>query len=125
MSVRCATSLFGVALATLCGAAYCETASTASGQAYPQKPIRLITAAPGGTSDFTSRLIGRGLTENLGQQVIVDNRGDFGGGILGKAPGDGYTLLLDGASLWLAQLLQKTTYDPLRDFAPVMVAVRA
>jgi tripartite-type tricarboxylate transporter receptor subunit TctC len=104
-------------LAAVCIACYGET--------YPNKPIRLITSAPGGTSDFTSRIIARGLTENLGQQVIVDNRGDFGGGIVAKAPADGYTLLLDGASLWLAQLLQSTPYDPLRDFAPLMIAVRA
>src|SRR3954447_9135524 len=104
-------------LAAVCIACYGET--------YPNKPIRLITSAPGGTSDFTSRIIARGLTENLGQQVIVDNRGDFGGPILAKAPPDGSPLLLDGASLWLAQLLQKVPYDPLRDFAPVMVAVRA
>jgi tripartite-type tricarboxylate transporter receptor subunit TctC len=104
-------------LAVVCIACYGET--------YPNKPIRLITSAPGGTSDFTSRVIARGLTENLGQQVIVDNRGDFGGGIVAKAPADGYTLLLDGASLWLAQLLQSTPYDPLRDFAPLMIAVRA
>src|SRR5690349_18268267 len=104
-------------LAAVCIACYGET--------YPNKPIRLITSAPGGTSDFTSRIIARGLTENLGQQVIVDNRGDFGGGILAKAPADGYTLLLDGASLWLAQLLQSTPYDPLRDFAPLTIAVRA
>ena len=117
MSVRYFPALLAIAVAAPGAPSY--------GQPYPTKPIRFITSAPGGTSDFTSRLIGRGLTENLGQQVIVDNRGDFGGGILAKAPADGYTLLLDGASLWLAQLLQKTSYDPLRDFAPVMVAVRA
>ncbi len=57
--------------------------------------------------------------------MIVDNRGDFGGGIVAKAPADGYTLLVDGASLWLQQLLAPITYDPLRDFAPLMIAVRA
>src|SRR3982751_3419283 len=116
MSTSC-SSLFAIALAILIGGA--------CAQSYPTKPIRLITSAPGGTSDFTARMIARGLTENLGQQVIVDNRGDFGGGILAKAPADGYTLLLDGASLWLQQLLTPITYDPVRDFAPVMVAVRA
>ncbi|MGZ5260094.1 MAG: tripartite tricarboxylate transporter substrate binding protein, partial [Burkholderiales bacterium] len=131
MSVRCLYWLFAIALALLTAGVYGQTASSfdkssvGSAQAYPTKPIRLITSAPGGTSDFTSRIIGRGLTENLGQQVIVDNRGDFGGGILAKAPADGYTLLLDGASLWLAQLLQQTTYDPLRDLTPIMIAVRA
>jgi tripartite-type tricarboxylate transporter receptor subunit TctC len=107
------------------GAAGAQNIPTGSGQAYPTKPIRIITAAPGGTSDFTSRLIGRGLTENLGQQVIVDNRGDFGAPILAKAPADGYTLLLDGSSLWLGPLLQKMPYDPMRDLVPVTIAVRA
>jgi tripartite-type tricarboxylate transporter receptor subunit TctC len=63
-----------MALAIACASAHGQT----EGQ-YPTKPIRLITSAPGGTSDFTSRLIAQGLTENLGKQVIVDNRGDFGG----------------------------------------------
>src|ERR1700730_11162957 len=117
MSLRSSSLLFALALALLTGGA--------CAQAYPNKPIRLITSAPGGTSHYTWGVIGRGLTENLGQQVIVDNRGDFGGGILAKAPADGYTLLLDGASLWLQQLLTPITYDPLRDLAPVMIAVRA
>jgi tripartite-type tricarboxylate transporter receptor subunit TctC len=123
MIVRWTSWLYAIALAVLAAGSYGQTVST--DRTYPTKPIRLITSAPGGTSDFTSRIIGRGLTENLGQQVIVDNRGDFGGGILAKAPADGYTLLLDGASLWLAQLLQKQSYDPLRDLTPLMVAVRA
>src|SRR6185436_8327888 len=82
-------------------------------QTWPTKPIRIITSAPGGTADFTSRLISRGLTDNLGQQVIVDNRGNFGGEHLVKAPADGYTLLLDGGSLWIGPSLQKTPYDPV------------
>jgi tripartite-type tricarboxylate transporter receptor subunit TctC len=116
MAASC-SCLLAIALAVPIG--------VACAQSYPTKPIRLITSAPGGTSDFTSRIIGRGLTENLGQQVIVDNRGDFGGGILAKAPADGYTLLLDGASLWLQQLLTPIPYDPVRDLAPIMIAVRA
>jgi tripartite-type tricarboxylate transporter receptor subunit TctC len=96
-----------------------------SGQDYPAKSIRIITSAPGGSSDFMSRLIAPGLTERLGQQVIADNRGNFGGEILAKVPSDGYTLLVDGASLWTGPLLQKTPYDPVRDFAPVTIAVSA
>lgn len=95
-------------------------------QAYPTKPIRIITAATGGSSDFTSRLIAPGLTERLGQQVIVDNRGNIGGEILARLPPDGYNLLVDGASLWIGHLLvQKPPYDPLVDFVPVTIAVRA
>ena len=101
------------------------TAGAACGQDFPAKPIRIVTSAPGGGSDFTSRLIASGLTEALGQQVIVDNRGNFGGEVLAKAAPDGYTLLVDGASLWIGPLLQKTPYDPVRDFAPVTIAVSA
>ena len=100
-------------------------AGVASGQDFPVKPIRIVTSAPGGSSDFTSRLIAQGLTEQLGQQAIVDNRGNFGGELVAKVPPDGYTLLVDGASLWIGPLLQKTSYDPVRDFAPVTIAVSA
>src|SRR5262245_7443605 len=73
-------------------------ADPAYGQTYPVKPIRIITSTTGGSSDFTSRLISPGLTERLGQQVIVDNRGNIGGEILARLPPDGYNLLIDGAS---------------------------
>lgn len=100
-------------------------ASLAQGQPYPSKPVRIITASTGGSSDFTSRLIAPGLTERLGQQVIVDNRGNIGGEILARLPPDGYNLLIDGASLWIGPLVQKLPYDPLLDFVPVTIAVRA
>ncbi len=100
-------------------------ADMAHAQIYPIKPIRIITAATAGSSDFTSRLIAPGLTERLGQQVIVDNRGNLGGEILARLPPDGYTLLIDGASLWIGPLVQKMPYDPLLDFAPITIAVRA
>jgi tripartite-type tricarboxylate transporter receptor subunit TctC len=73
----------------------------ACAQDFPSKPIRFVTGAPGGSSDFTARLIAQGLTENLRQQVIVDNRGNIDGELVAKAPPDGYTLLIDGASIWI------------------------
>ena len=100
-------------------------AGMAHGQTYPVKSIRIITSSTGGSSDFTSRLISPGLTERLGQPVIVDNRGNLGGEILARLPPDGYNLLIDGASLWIGPLVQKTPYHPLLDFAPVTIAVRA
>src|SRR5689334_6393688 len=100
-------------------------AGAAAGQDFPVKPIRIITSAPGGSSDFTARLIAQGWTESLGQQAVVDNRGNFGGEQLAKAPPDGYTLLVDGASLWTGPLIQKTSYDPVRDFSSVTIAVSA
>src|SRR4051812_25529534 len=96
----------------------------ACGQDFPLKPMRLITSAPGGGSDTTARIVARALSENTGQQVIVDNRGNFGGEVLAKSPADGYTMMLDGFSLWLGAVLQKLTYDPTQ-FTPVTVASRA
>jgi tripartite-type tricarboxylate transporter receptor subunit TctC len=113
------------ARSSLAAAALLFGAATAFGQTFPTKPLRIITSAPGGTSDFTSRLIAKGLTENLGQQVIVDNRGNFGGEVIARSQPDGYTLMLDGPSLWLIPLLQKTPYDPVKDLAPVSLAVKA
>ncbi len=105
--------------------AMASNASVAHAQTYPMKPIRIIASSAGGSSDFTARLISPGLTERLGQQVIVDNRGNIGGEILARLPPDGYNLLIDGASLWIGPLVQKTPYDPLLDFTTVTIAVRS
>ena len=99
--------------------------SAARAQDFPSKPIRIVTGAPGGSSDFTARLIAQGLTDNLRQQVIVDNRGNVDGELVAKAPPDGYTLVIDGASIWIGPLVQKAPYDPVRYFAPVTLAVSA
>lgn len=95
--------------------------SPASGQEYPAKPMRIVTPGIGGSSDFSARLIAQGLTVNLGQQVIVDNRptGVIPGEIVSKAPPDGYTLLLAGGSFFIGPLMQKTPYDPVKDFSPI------
>ena len=63
-------------------------------QQYPSRLVRIVTAEAGGGNDVVSRLIGQGLTANLHQQVIVDNRGSFAIEAVIKAPADGYTLLL-------------------------------
>jgi tripartite-type tricarboxylate transporter receptor subunit TctC len=96
-------------------------------QDYPVKPIRIVTSGVGGGNDFVTRLLAQGLTANLGQQVIVDNRG---GGVapgqaVYQAPPDGYTLLVAANNLWTGPLLYKTPYDPLRDFAPITLPTRA
>ena len=97
---------------------------SALGENDPQRPIRVLTGAPGGGGDFAARIIAQGLTASFGQQVIVDNRG----GVLpieigSKAPPDGYTLVLDGASLWIEPLIRKTSYEVDKDFALVMLAL--
>ncbi len=92
--------------------------------AYPEKPVRIIVPfAPGGNIDITARTVAPGLSEVLGQPVVVENRsgagGKIGAAMAAKAPPDGYTLLL-GASGTLAvqpAFFQDPGYDPLRDFA--------
>ena len=97
----------------------------AVGQNYPIKPIRLFAAPPGGSGDFSARLISQGLTSALSQPVIVENRpGVIAIDTVLKAAPDGYTMILYSGSLWLAPLLRdKVSYDALRDFAPVTIAV--
>ena len=101
--------------------------ATAQGQpAFPSKPVRIITAAVGGASDFTARMLAQGLGASLGQQFIVDNRGGANGIIaaqmVAKSPPDGYNLLLFTSPIWLLPLLQDNVpYDPVRDFAPIAI----
>jgi tripartite-type tricarboxylate transporter receptor subunit TctC len=92
------------------------------GQGYPSKPIRIITTAAGGVNDMHVRAIAPGLSEVLGQPVVVDNRG--GNSIIpletvAKAQPDGHTLLEFAAGLWHLPYMQTVPYDPLKDFAPI------
>lgn len=93
---------------------------------YPAKPIRFIVPyPPGGGTDIVSRLIATKLSERLGVQLIIDNRGGAGGtigvAIAAKAAPDGYTLVMGQTSnLSIGPALySKLPYDPLKDFAPV------
>ena len=97
----------------------------ALGQNFPSKPVRIVTAAPGGSSDLMARVLAQGLSASLGQQAIVENRtsGVVLGEIISKAPADGYTLLVTGNSFWLLPLLQEAPYDPIRDTTALTLAV--
>ena len=100
------------------------TAGLACGQNYPNKPIRIITGAPGGGIDYTARMVAQGLTATFGQQVIVDNRGGGGGIMAGemtaKAAPDGYTLMVYSNNIWLLPYLQNNVhFDPVKDFTPI------
>ncbi len=105
-----------------CSLASAQPASTSSGQAYPTKPIRLLTAEPGGGSDYAARLLAQRMTENLGQQIVIDNR--VGGVIIGdlasKAPADGYTLMIYSSSLWLMPFMRSNTPYSMSQLAPVI-----
>ena len=115
-------SLQGLALA---GAFTFLYIADATAQPYPARPVRLIVPfVPGGGADAAARLFGTRLGDNLGQQVLIDNRGGAGGTIgaelAAKAPSDGYTLLLGSANMAMnVSLYGKRSYDPVKDFATV------
>jgi len=111
-------------VARLAGLALLVAASSVAAQAFPARPIRIVTSEPGSGTDLVARLVAQGLTERLGKQVIVENRGGMlSGDVVLKAAPDGHTLLVSGTSLWLAPFLRDSaTYDPVRDFSPVTLA---
>lgn len=102
------------------------SASAVWAQSYPARPVKFISPyAPGGGTDIMARTLAQKLTEQLGQQFVVDNR-PGGGGIVGieaaaKAPADGYTILLGskGPLTLNPALHSKLPYDTLRDLAPI------
>jgi tripartite-type tricarboxylate transporter receptor subunit TctC len=100
--------------------------SHAAAQSYPAKPIRMIVPfAAGGPNDVIGRVVAQKVSEQIGQQVIVENRAGAGGAIgtafVGSAPPDGYTILISGTSSLAINpaLYKKLPYDPIKDFAPV------
>jgi tripartite-type tricarboxylate transporter receptor subunit TctC len=104
----------------------CAGAATALAQGYPTKTVRLIVPFPaGGGSDIVGRIVATRLTEQMKQQVIVDNRGGAGGSIgteaAARSAPDGYTLVLASTSEIAVNpaLYSKLTYDTLRDLAPI------
>jgi len=100
-------------------------ANAVSGQDYPNRPIRIVTANAGGGSDFAARLIAQGISGPLAQPVIVENRGGLvTAEVASRAVPDGYTISLNGANLWVTTLLRKSSYDVLRDFAPISLLLR-
>ena len=100
-------------------------ASTGQAQGYPERPIRLIVPfSPGGTSDLVARIMATKLSEDLGQTVIVDNRGGAGStlgvSIAARATPDGYTLLVAHIALAINQTLySRLPYNALTDLAPI------
>ena len=98
---------------------------------YPNKPIRLIVPFPAsGAADLAARVIAKPLSDELGQSIVIDNRGGADGAIAGellvKAAPDGYTLLFaTNTGMLAAPTLRKTPpYDPLTDFTPISLIGR-
>jgi tripartite-type tricarboxylate transporter receptor subunit TctC len=102
------------------------TAAPASAADFPARPLRIVTQEAGGGTDFAARLLAPQLTQGLGYQVVVENRpGIVSGEVVARASPDGYTMLLSGSTLLVAPLFQKTTFDTVRDFAPISLTTRA
>ncbi len=119
-------------LLALGGASFLAAPAVLAQGKYPQRPITLIVpTAPGGTTDFTARLITEPLSRALGQPVIVDNKpgasGNIGNQIVARAKPDGYTLLVSysGYHVGNPHLFKQAGWDPIKDFAPVAMMTRA
>ena len=117
LTTRVVVSLFSLAVLI-------SSAGVVSGQNYPSRPIRIVTAAPGGGNDVAARLIAAGISGPLGQQVIVENRASIiSKEIAAKAQPDGHTLYVVGNLMWTGPLLQNPDkpYNPLAEFSPISI----
>ncbi len=119
-------SAMGALMALACGQAAMAQAK------FPARPITIVVpSAPGGTTDFTARLIAVPLSRALGQPVVIDNKpggsGNIGNQLVARAKPDGYTLLLafSGFQVGNPHLFKNTGWDPIKDFAPVSMRTRA
>ena len=99
----------------------------ASGQTFPNKPVRFLAAEAGGGTDFAARLIAQEISGPLGQPVIIQNANAFiGTERTVRAQPDGHTLLFTGAALWLLPFMQDNVpWDPVKDFLPVTMTTAA
>ena len=120
---KCSTAVAAAVVGCLCAGAQAQDVKS-----YPSKPIRFIVPfAPGGGVDIVARAVASKLTDIVGQQIIVDNRGG-GGTIIGtelgaRAAPDGYTLLFGSTTLAINPSLRATLpYDTLKDLVPVTQA---
>ena len=99
--------------------------AVAYSQSYPAKSIRMLLAfPPGGPTDINARLFALKLSEQMGQQVVVDNKPGAGGNVgaaeAARAPADGYTIFYNTSAIAIAPALYSNiAFDPIRDFAPV------
>jgi tripartite-type tricarboxylate transporter receptor subunit TctC len=119
-------SIEGYARSVACAVAVCAALATgaAHSQAYPAKSVRVIVPfAPGGGSDITARQVAQKLSEGLGQQFLVDNRGGAAG-LIGmeltvKSPPDGYTIMVMSGSFSATPATHKPAFDPINNIVAV------
>ena len=116
-------------LARALALATCALAAVLAFAAYPDKPIRIVVPYPAGSNtDNLARILAQGLTERIGQPVIVDSRGGAGGTIgvqaVVQAPADGYTLLLHTNAIATEPMVKKNLpYDARRELAPISMVL--
>jgi tripartite-type tricarboxylate transporter receptor subunit TctC len=116
--------------AALCSLIACAPAVASAADTYPERPIRVVVPfPPGGSNDVLSRYIGIKLSERMGQQFVIDNRGG-GSGIIGaqiaaEAPADGHTLLFVSVSWMLNAAVRKLPYDVEKSFDPIALMASA
>lgn len=112
-------------LALYCGAVLAQAPAAGPAPAYPSKPVRLILPfPPGAPNDMVGRALGQKLSEQLGENVVPENRAGAGGnvgiGAAAKSPADGYTVVLATPGIAISpSLYAQLPYDGARDFAPV------
>lgn len=107
------------------------TVSVAGAQSYPNKPVRVIIPfPPGGTLDSVGRMLAQKLSDQMGQQFVIENKpggnGIIGADVVAKAPADGYTLLFNASTFTSAPMTMKQVpYAVEKDFAPVALVAKA
>lgn len=125
ITARNAVVVTGLFLALLSTGASAQTAALGTAPAYPVKPIRLVVPFPAGaSSDVVGRMLGQKISEQLGEQIVPDNRAGAGGnlgiGVAAMAAPDGYTIVIATSSIAVSpSLYANLSYDPVRDLAPV------
>jgi len=112
----------------LCAIAVLAGAAPVAAQEFPARAVRMVLPFPaGGGSDLVARIIAQKYAQQLGQQVIVDNRagasGNIAADIVAKAPADGYTVFFANSSIAISPAIyKKLSFDPVRDFAAISMA---
>jgi tripartite-type tricarboxylate transporter receptor subunit TctC len=118
------------AMLALAGAALPARTRPAFAQVWPERPVRLVVGFPaGGSVDIFARIIAQSLSEQFGQQFVIDNRpgasGNIGTEVVTRAAADGYTLLAVGVNnATNAALYENLRFDFLRDIVPIASTVR-
>ena len=120
----------GYFLCAATAAAILAVGSAALADTYPSKPVKLIIPfPPGATVDVVGRQLADKLSQQMGQNFIVENRpggvGTIGAVAVQKAPPDGYTLLFSPSTLTTTPMAMKAPYDVVKDFAPVALVAKA